>query len=556
SAYGIEGVAAYNGLTNDSAAKISAATVAAKNVTVDARDSKHESKKYDEYINQSGLDATGSSYAENLKDALDSDGKADISSSGGNTIVSAAVGVAASLGEGGAGAAAAVAISEVDNDFTASIADNSKITLNNGSLTVKADSKTLAVNAAAGGGGSSDGWGVGGSFSWQTDANTVTAKVENTEIQNAAFSVIDAGTSGKDINVAGQVAVGQKAVGLAGSYNRLENTTQALSTNSKFTGSTARTLSIGAHNEGRVYAVTAGVALSREGAANGAVAVNSGADNIKAEMSGGSVQNASSVSVTSKDDTKKLAVAGGFTASMGAAIGGAVAYNAIGDPNRQVNSALIKDASITGTGASKLNVTATDESGLTTIGFGTSLALGKPAVNGAAAVGLANRDVTAGVSGSTITNMAGGANVKASTDGDFSTTAAVVAVGESLAAGVGVAVTRDNTHTTSTFSGGSFTGGGFAIDANSHSDITTVGVGGGVNYGSGLGLAGSVAVNTIGTETKAIVNGGAKVSATKSPSVTAASDEKIANYAEAIKAAPPMTTQSLVDKYEEFFDSL
>ena len=32
--------------------------------------------------------------------------------------------------------------------------------------------------------------------------------------------------------------------------------------------------------------------------------------------------------------------------------------------------------------------------------------------------------------------------------------------------------------------------------------------------------------------------------------------EKIANYAAAIKVAPPMTTQSLVDKYEEFFDSL
>ena len=534
SAYGFEGVAAYNGLTNDATAKISGATVTAKNVTVDARDSKDNSKKYDEYINQSGLDATGSSYAENLKDALDSGGKADISSSGGNTIVSAAVGVAASVGEGGAGAAAAVAISEVDNDFTASIENNSKITLNNGSLAVKSDSKTLAVNAAAGGGGSSDGWGVGGSFSWQTDANTVTAKVENSEIQNAAISVIDAGTAGKDINVAGQVAVGQKAVGLAGSYNRLENTTQALSTNTKFTGSSARTLSIGAHNEGRVYAVTAGVALSREGAANGAVAVNSGADDIKAELSGGSVQNASSVSVTSKDDTKKLAVAGGFTASMGAAIGGAVAYNAIGDTDRQVNSALIKNAAITGTGTSQLNVTATDESGLTTIGFGTSLALGKPAVNGAAAVGLVNRDVTAGISGSTITNMAGGANVKASTDGDFSTTAAVVAAGESLAAGVGVAVTRDNTHTTSTFSGGSFTGGGFAIDANSHSDITTVGVGGGVNYGSGLGLAGSVAVNTIGTETKALVNNGAKVSATKSPSITAASDEKIANYAGAL----------------------
>ena len=32
--------------------------------------------------------------------------------------------------------------------------------------------------------------------------------------------------------------------------------------------------------------------------------------------------------------------------------------------------------------------------------------------------------------------------------------------------------------------------------------------------------------------------------------------ERITQYADAIKAAPPMTTQSLVDKYEEFFDSL
>ena len=32
--------------------------------------------------------------------------------------------------------------------------------------------------------------------------------------------------------------------------------------------------------------------------------------------------------------------------------------------------------------------------------------------------------------------------------------------------------------------------------------------------------------------------------------------ERITQYADAIKAAPPMTTQSLVDKYEEFLDSL
>ena len=535
-AYGFEGVAAYNAIKNNAVAKVSGVMVTAKNVTVDARDTVDTSKKYDEYISSRGLDATGASYIENLKDALDSEGKANASSSGGNTVVGAAVGVAASVGDGGAGAAAALAITEVDNDFTATIEGDSKLNLNNGSLSVKSDSRTLMVNAAAGGGGSSDGFGGAGSFSWQTDSSTVTAKVENSKIKNAAISVIDAGTSGKDINVAGQVSAGQKAAGLAGAYNRLENTTQAISAYVDYTGDTARTLSIGGHNEGRVYAVTAGVSLSREGAANGAVAINSGADDIKAELSGGSVENAASVSVTSSDNTKKLAVSGGFTASMGAAIGGAVAYNAIGDTKRQANSALIKNTTITGTDASRLAVTATDNSGLTTIGFGTSLALGEPAANGAAAVGLANKDVTAQISGSTIKNIANGASVKASTDDDFSTTAAVVAVGETVAAGVGVAVTRDNTHTTAKFSGGSFAGGEFTIDAASHADITTAGAGGGVNYGIGLGLAGSVAVNTIGTETKALLDGGANIAA-KAPAITAASDEKIANYAGALSVS-------------------
>ena len=313
----------------------------------------------------------------------------------------------------------------------------------------------------------------------------------------------------------------------------MENTTGAYVKNSQFADDTAKTIAIGAQNEGRVYAVTAGVAASREKlAANGAVAVNSGADNIKAELSNGTVKNANSISVSSEDDTKKLAVAGGFTLSQGTAIGGAVAYNAIGDTDRQINSAIINGTTIDHN-TSKINVTAADTSGLTTIGFGVGLANGSPAVNGAAAVGLKSADVTAEVAGTNIKNSTGNLNVKASTTDDFSTNAAVAAVGESAAIGVGVGVTRDETHTTARFSGGSFTGNGFDLGSVSHADITTVGVGGGVNYGSGLGMAGSASINLIDTETKALVQNGANISA-KSPAITAISDEKIANYVGAL----------------------
>ena len=534
--YGFEGAVAYNGLTNTANAILDGAAITARNVTVDARDTKDLSKQYDTYINERGLDATGKTYAEAIEDALDDEGKANISSEGGNIIVGAALSAAASLGESGSAAVdAALSISEVDNDFTAAIKNGSKIT-GSGLLNVKADSRTLAIGAAAGGGGTSDGFGGAGSFSWQTDSNDVTAEISGSEVKGMSGSIVNANTAAKDINVAGQVAVGNVAVGLAGAYNRLENTTGAYVKNSQFADDTAKTIAIGAQNEGRVYAVTAGVAASREKlAANGAVAVNSGADDIKAELSGGTVKNATSISVASEDDTKKLAVAGGFTLSQGTAIGGAVAYNAIGDTNRQINSAIINGTTIDHN-TSKINVTAADTSGLTTIGFGVGLANGSPAVNGAAAVGLKSADVTAQVVNTNVKNSTGNISVKASTDDDFSTNAAVAAVGESAAIGVGVGVTRDETHTTAKFSGGSFTGNDFDLGAASHADITTVGVGGGVNYGSGLGLAGSATVNLIDTETKALVNNGANISA-KSPAITAISDEKIANYVGALSVS-------------------
>jgi len=534
--YGFEGAVAYNSLKNTANAVLDGTKITAKNVTVDARDTKDVSKQYDTYIKDRGLDADGTSYAKAIEDALDSEGKANISSEGGNVIVGAALSAAASLGESGSASVdAALSISEVDNDFTAAIKNGSDIT-GSGMLNVKADSKTLAIGAAAGGSGTSDGFGGAGSFSWQTDSNDVRAEISGSNIKNMVGNIVNASTAAKDINVAGQVSVGNVATGLAGAYNRLENTTGAYVQNSQFADNTAKTIAIGAQNEGRVYAVTAGVAASREKlAANGAVAVNSGADDIKAELSGGTVKNATSISVASEDDTKKLAVAGGFTLSQGTAIGGAVAYNAIGDTDRQVNSATINGTTVDHN-TSKINVTATDNSGLTTIGFGVGLANGSPAVNGAAAVGLKSADVTAEVVNTNIKNSTGNLSVKASTDDDFSTNAAVAAVGESAAIGVGVGVTRDETYTTAKFSGGSFTGNDFDLGAASHADITTVGVGGGVNYGSGLGMAGSTSINLIDTETKALVQNGANISA-KSPAITAISDEKIANYVGALSVS-------------------
>lgn len=589
--YGAEGVAAYNMLTNNADAVIDGASITADKVNVEAHDEDLGENKYTDYINERGLDATGETYLQNISDttedlyetdqngnmALDENGQPILKvGQSGNTIVTGALGISASTGGGGGNGSAAISISDINNDFNASITD-STIKANGSGLAedniadvnVFAKSDTLLVGVAAGVGANGKGFGGAGSFAWNTINNDNTASIENSTI-DAASAKVNAISGTLGVNVAGQISVGKQAVGLAVAYNDLENNTGAyvLGSNIKNTTTDAdgkevfeeTDVTVAAENSGKIYAVGAGVGVSPDSlAANGTVAINRGNNNLEAIIGDyGSthtnITNAENISVVANDSSSLLGVAGGVGISRQVAVGGSVAYNEIGnisaneDDKKQQNTAQINNAVITTadgdttTDGVKINVQALDNAKLTTAAVGVGVAAGNGvgvAVQGAAATALINKDTEASMSGVSITkqNTSGkGADVVVEADSNNSilTTAdtASVAVGSTaVAVGAGVAVNRSEAGVKALVSGGSMNVNNLEVNAANSAAIETIGIGGSVAGGMGAGVTGSVAVNMIGNDTTAEIDGGADITAENNVVVDAQSDEQIANYA-------------------------
>lgn len=589
--YGAEGVAAYNMLTNNADAVIDGASITADKVNVEAHDEDLGENKYTDYINERGLDATGETYLQNISDTTedlyetDENGNMVLDENGqpilkvgqsGNTIVTGALGISTSTGGGGGNGSAAISISDINNDFNASITD-STIKANGSGLAednvadvnVFAKSDTLLVGVAAGVGANGKGFGGAGSFAWNTINNDNTASIENSTI-DAASAKVNAISGTLGINVAGQISVGKQAVGLAVAYNDLENNTGAyvLGSNIKNTTTDAdgkeifeeTDVTVAAENSGKMYAIGAGVGVSPDSlAANGTVAINRGNNNLEATIGDyGSthtnITNAENISVVANDSSSLLGVAGGVGISRQVAVGGSVAYNEIGnisgnaDGKKQNNTAQINNAVITTadgdttTDGVKINVQALDNAKLTTAAVGVGVAAGNGvgvAVQGAAATALINKDTEASMSGVSITkqNTSGkGADVVVEADSNNSilTTAdtASVAVGSTaVAVGAGVAVNRSEAGVKALVSGGSMNMNNLEVNAANSAAIETIGIGGSVAGGMGAGVTGSVAVNMIGNDTTAEIDGGADITAENNVVVDAQSDEQIANYA-------------------------
>lgn len=587
--YGIDGVAAYNQLNNNADAVIDGATITADKVNVAAYDTDLGENKHTEYINQRGLDATGHTYLQNISDTAedlyekDDKGEIKLDENGqpilkvgqtGNTIVTGALGITATTGSGGGSGSAAISISDINNDFNASI-KNSNIKTSGlaadgaddvADVNVLAKSDTLLVNIAAGGAGASKGFAGAGSFGWSTVNNDNTASIENSTI-DAATTKVNAISGTLGVNVAGQVTVGKQALGLAVAYNDLENNTGAyiLGSDIKNTSADAEgkevteetDVTVAAENSGKMYAIGAGVGVSTDTvAANGTVAINRGNNNLEAVVGDyGSgedtrhtkITNAKNIDVTSNDNASVLSVAGGVGVSKKVTVGGSVAYNEIGnisgnaDGKIQNNTAQINNAVITTANGATIDVQALDNADLTTAAVGVGVAAGgNVSVQGAAATALINKDTEASMNGVTISKASeqdsSGADVtvKASSSNDIITTADTVSatVGSAgVAVGAGVAVNRSEANVNALVSGGTMNVDDLAVRAANSANITTVGVGGSVAGGTGAGVTGSVAVNMIGNDTTAKIDGGSDITASNNVIVAASGDESIANYA-------------------------
>lgn len=562
------GAMVYNGLHNTVQAGIDGrAKVTADFIAVRAHDTTSGSaeakpyqdllgnyKEHQQFAEDAGVDTDGSSYykTSDSSNGLDTAGeKVDYDANKGSLSVGAAFVVAGSSGNA---AGAAVNVANVDNDFTAALAD---ATLAANSVSAEADADSLAVNVSAGVAAGSKDFGGMGSVTWQDMDNTVLAKASDSAITADSLAV-KAASNSQAVNVAGSVAYGKTAgVGAALAYNGLDNHIGAYLAGGSVTAKTPSTgvsVDVEGKNTGKIYGIGAAVAASQNATVNGTVVVNHGGsdteaavDEVRAENGSNTAKDtvitaAKAVTVKAESNDVRVAAAGNVSASGKVALGGAVAYNDVGGASsgtenaKQKTRAALVSTTLTNVKNGTVTVKAADNSILTTVGVGVGGA-GKVAVQGAAATSLVNKAVSAEVKDSSIDkdeDKAAVVSVQATSNSEINSTAVVGAGSGTFAGGAGVAVNRINQDTTATMSGSAVKDKHTTVQADGNSTITSIGVG--AALAGKVALAGNIAVNQIGNNVKAVVTG-STLTSSGNIGVLANGQEKLTNYAGTVSGA-------------------
>ncbi len=574
--YAFSGNSAYNKLDNYANATVEGVTLTGESLNVAAYDTAKSANTQAAYLKKRGLDADGSAYLAQVKQAADESGDSDKPTNvditrGGNVIVTGAVSVGVTTGNDGGSAAASATVSDIDNDYNAKIKDSNITTTGKGNgdalvgTNVNAASHTVLAGFAAGVAGTAGSFGVGGSANWQSLNNDITAAVENSKLVTPKTDV-KAESGALAVNVAGQIGVtagsnSKVGAGLAVAYNSLNNTTGAYVKGSEISGvgDAGSALTVDAANKGNVYSVGAAVTAGTANALNGVVVVNRGRNDVEAvidkydgenaKTDGGrtKLNNMSKVAVKSSDDSNQLAVVGAVSVSAGSnakfAAGGSVAYNEIGNitgsagEKKQTNKAAINNADITTTEDGKISVNAVDESTLTTISVGTSITTGNVAFSGAGSAAMIKKDTDTELVNTNINkdkNNAATVQATADSKGKITTVAVVAAGAKDAAIGAGIAVNQLDADTNTTVTNGEYKVKGFTAEAKSDSSILSVGVAGGV--AKTAGIAGNIGVNLLANDTKAAIDG-AKINADGTLAVIAKSKDTLQNFAGAFGVA-------------------
>ena len=574
--YAFSGNSAYNKLDNYANATVECVTLTGESLNVAAYDTAESANTQAEYLKKRGLDADGSAYLAQVKEAADESGDSDKPTNvditrSGNVIVTGAVSVGVTTGNDGGSAAASVTVSDIDNDYNAKIKDSNITTTGKGSgdalvgTNVNAASHTVLAGFAAGVAGTAGSFGVGGSANWQSLNNDITAAVENSKLVTPKTDV-KAESGALAVNVAGQIGVtagsnSKVGAGLAVAYNSLNNTTGAYVKGSEISGvgDNSSILTVDAANKGNVYSVGAAVTAGTANALNGVVVVNRGRNDVEAvidkydgenaKTDGGrtKLNNMSKVTVKSSDDSNQLAVVGAVSVSAGGnakfAAGGSVAYNEIGNitgsagEKKQTNKAAINNADITTTEDGTISVNAIDRATLTTISVGTSITTGNVAFSGAGSAAMIKKDTDTELVNTNINkdkNNAATVQATADSKGKITTVAVVAAGAKDAAIGAGIAVNQLDADTNTTVTNGEYKVKGFTAEAKSDSSILSVGVAGGV--AKTAGIAGNIGVNLLANDTKAAIDG-AKINADGTLAVIAKSKDILQNFAGAFGVA-------------------
>ena len=366
-------------------------------------------------------------------------------------------------------------------------------------------------------------------------------------------------------------------------------------------------IDLNASNEAHIIAIGAGVsASSGQVALNGSIAINQGANSTEAVIGNTAdtvtITGVESISVSAADKTQNTTAAGGISASAGtAAAGGAVAYSDIGGASgdsenagqkirAEINHAEITTAAgmeagsaetgSTETGGTEagdvtaggtetgdvttggttddttggtaesnetkgavITLSASDQAQMDTYAAGAAVTGGSMALEGAAAASMINKQVSAGMTGTSIdsASSASGAGadlaITADNASEIDSYAVVLAGSTTGAVGIGLGVNRIVQDTDAFIDGGTQNVADAEVRAVGQPKITATGVGGAAS--GTASLSGSVGINMVANNVSAAVRN-AEMYSTGNVGVVAQSDEQIENYAGTISGSGAM----------------
>ena len=561
----------YTELANNSRSYITGTETiqASGEVSATSRDISGKDNVYKEYLKQRKVDATGLEF-------LSKDTKDKLGKEAGSAIVNVAVEAA----EGkGAAAGAAISYNNVTNKFSSDIANNKNITA--ASVKGQADVHTNIVSVAAGVSVSESLFGGAGSLSFNDlDQDNGVSFANNRDGGKTDSGVkADTVTAGAKntshiVNVTGDFAGGNNAVGLGVAYNKMADTTGIAFSRNRIGAKDAKTgtaVSLDAQNEAYALALSLGAAATykEDGtvAAHGNFGVNRGyndtvaaigedREGTKYDSSRDVITDAASVKVNAADKTTTTGIAGSGTLSVNSstvALSVGVALTDIGsgstDSNRQeAVRAEIGNADITtlkkDNNAPVVSATARDTSKATTVAVGAGIT--KESKVGAQLV-LANAEIdkktSAALTDTTIDKNAGSkaalVTVQADSKAELDTGAAALQLsGEQSfltgVAAVGVNRIKDTTAASVSYAqkqdATALKVGNLSIGSNANEKIVSAAMGASGSWKGTVAAGGSGSYNYIENNSLATL-ANANVDSKGNIGVVAQSDEAINNYA-------------------------
>ncbi|WP_439538023.1 beta strand repeat-containing protein [Methyloversatilis sp.] len=381
--------------------------------------------------------------------------------------------------------------------------------------------------------------GVAGSVAYSNVDNGTLVSISGAGVDTGGSVSLIASDSSDIRSVAGAASFGGKAgFGAAVAISTVDSDTVAeLVGDETDTGSDiddevvrgAAGISASATSDNDIVSVAAALSASNGVSLSGAVTINTITNETRASADGVVLKSGGAIALSASDlsTIESLAGAVGFSLST-AGVGVAVAYNEIGNTTR----AALEDSSVedqTGETVDSLALTATNTSTIKSASVAGGLASTFGGAGSASTNFSDQTRTTAEIVDSDVDASGANVTVMATDTSLIESLAGGVGLGLSAGFGAAVAVNDIGNVTLARVSGKQTAHGldvaSVVISADSLATIKTASVG--VGAGVKVGVGGSVAVNLIGSDTRALIENGAVIEARDDIAVLAEADDRI-----------------------------